>query len=305
MGRNSSSRQSKITLFAFMSLWAYPLSRVYSGVLIISWNTLVVDCFFQHPSFHDLVECKALSPLPVKLKCKRKRLFFRRNAEQKREVRVIAEAIYDHCLVKHFALQHSVSLQGWLHFFISFTTDYRTQYSANRTFPNVPDPMGSPEVLTIKDFANCGRFWFSSSINRSNILMKNWRIVVGNLWPLPFQFWKHDKFLSSAENFMFFKETVFLVACKVGGIVHTPMQAMLLASSCFSSLWIIDFWRSNKSVPAWYSVKSFSFFVVGNILFILRQNDSVYRHQFAKALLAFHMFFSAVTSVFSFPPCTF
>ena len=38
----------------------------------------------------------------------------------------------------------------------------------------------------------------------------------------------------------FAEKTVFLVACDVGGIVGAPTQAMLLASSCFSSLWILD-----------------------------------------------------------------
>lgn len=158
--------------------------------------------------------------------------------------------------------------------------------------------MGSPEVLTIKDvliFVNCRQFQFSSSTNRSNIaddctgFGKNWRIVVGNLWPLPFQFWQCDKFLFPAESVNVCQKNSF--PCSLWSRWYC-LCTFAGYATCFLLLFIsldpgsLKKWQICPSVTL--SEIIFLFFVVDNNLLTLRQNDFVYSHRFANTRHSLH-----------------
>ena len=112
------------------------------------------------------MECGTFFANAVELENEAKWLYGCTGTKKQRDVWMVPETFKNLSFVQHLAWQRSVSSGESFCFFISFTAVLIPLYSAKKTAPNVPEPIGSLEVLFSSNgqiSQKAGSRFFSSS----------------------------------------------------------------------------------------------------------------------------------------------
>ena len=112
------------------------------------------------------MECGTFFANAVELENEAKWLYGCTGTKKQRDVWMVPETFKNLSFVQHLVWQRSVSSGKSFCFFISFTAVLIPLYSAKKTAPNVPEPIGSLEVLFSSNgqiSQRAGSRFFSSS----------------------------------------------------------------------------------------------------------------------------------------------